>query len=103
MLRHARLFIRSNLLGCTEGDIRILDGETNLDGRVSVCKHNQWGTVCHNGWNDNDAIVVCRQLGFAYGIVTTHDETLKYGVHIPMYFFKDLQLIVHFLAKELGQ
>ena len=98
-MRHASFFIKSNLLGCTEGDIRLLDGVTSLDGRVSVCKHNQWGTVCHYGWNDNDAIVVCRQLGFAYGIITMHDETL----HIPVYFFKDMRLIVHFLAKELGQ
>ena len=88
MLRQARLFIKTNLLGCTEGDIRLLDGVTSLDGRVSVCKNNEWGTVCHNGWNENDAIVVCRQLGFTYGIVTSHDETLKYEVHIFVLFLR---------------
>ena len=27
-------------LGCTEGDVRLLEGTTNLEGRVSVCKNN---------------------------------------------------------------
>ena len=53
------------LLGCPEGDVRLLEGSTKLEGRVEICKNNVWGTVCHIGWTVEDARVVCRQLGFS--------------------------------------
>ena len=51
--------------GCTEGDVRLLEGSTSREGRVEVCRSNMWGTVCHSGWTVEDARVVCRQLGYS--------------------------------------
>ncbi len=34
-------------------------------GTVLVCVNGTFGAVCANGWDSNDAAVVCRSLGFS--------------------------------------
>ena len=62
---------------------------TDYAGRVEIClPHSDsngtlvWGTVCHKGWDNNEARVVCRQLGFntstlpgtAYQLTVLYEE-----------------------------
>ena len=50
---------------CNDTDVRLRDGRTPNEGRVEICYYDNWGTICDDNWDDNDARVVCRQLGYS--------------------------------------
>ena len=49
---------------CSSGDLHLVGGERESEGRVEICVEGFWGTVCDSGWDQREALVVCRQIGF---------------------------------------
>ena len=51
-----------------EGEVRLVGGSGPHEGRVEVLHKVTWGTVCDYGWDLQDAMVVCRQLGYGRAV-----------------------------------
>ena len=62
--------------------VRLVDGPTESSGRVEVLYGGVWGRVCSEGWDIDDADVVCRQLGYHGALMLLGNETVPRGVGV---------------------
>ena len=47
--------------------MRLQGGFSSIyEGRVEIYSDGQWQSICDDGWDIEDADVVCRQLGYGY-------------------------------------
>ena len=57
---------------CTDNNLRLVEGPSANEGKIKICINGFCGTVCSYRFDDADARVVCRQLGFqALGMVSS--------------------------------
>ena len=66
---------------CSNGALRLVDGDVAHEGRVEICYDNRWGTVCHDEWSSEDAAVACRKLGYSGRRLSIIKSTLA-RVHV---------------------
>ena len=79
------MFNISHLAPCTNGDLRLVGGNVNQEGRVEICIGNVWGTVCDDYWGNTDAQVACGKLGYPktgiLNIFSAQHSDASYSLH----------------------
>ncbi|XP_030847770.1 deleted in malignant brain tumors 1 protein [Strongylocentrotus purpuratus] len=67
-------------------ELRLVDGTCNSEGRVEVFYDGVWGTICDDFWDDTDAGVVCRSLGYSSGTAVGSAEFGQGSEDMPIIF-----------------
>ena len=52
------------LVVCEHSSIRLVES-SSLEGRLEVCNNGVWAAVCANFFDELDANVACRKLGYS--------------------------------------
>ncbi|XP_022186790.1 lysyl oxidase homolog 3 [Nilaparvata lugens] len=56
-----------------EGELQLVDGDSRNEGTVEIFHFGRWGNVCDDEFDEREADVVCRQLGFSRATRFTHN------------------------------
>uniref|UniRef100_A0A3B4AHH6 SRCR domain-containing protein n=1 Tax=Periophthalmus magnuspinnatus TaxID=409849 RepID=A0A3B4AHH6_9GOBI len=70
----------SSGLGVSNGDIRLMNGSHECQGRVEIMYLGNWGTVCDDGWQLDNAVVVCKQLQCGSAVAALSQAAYGAGV-----------------------
>ena len=59
--------------------LRLSGGRNDTEGRVEILYNGEWGTICDDVWDLDNARVVCRQLGFRTALGAPNRATFGQG------------------------
>ncbi|XP_072024719.1 scavenger receptor cysteine-rich domain-containing protein DMBT1-like [Amphiura filiformis] len=59
--------------------LRLVGGAVRTEGRVEIFHEGKWGSICDDGWDENEANVVCRQLGYPGAVRVESDSLFGHG------------------------
>ena len=74
-------------------NLRLVGGVTRNEGRLEIFFKGEWGTICDDSWELQDAKVACIQLGFSGAIAATSGGL--FGIGTGPIHFDDVECVGH--------
>ncbi|KAL8583915.1 hypothetical protein ACOMHN_009668 [Nucella lapillus] len=76
--RYVDAYVRCSL------SVRTVRGSSDANGMLQFYSGLSWGSVCSEGFDDKDALVACRELGYDHGVhyscCMPHGRTFSFGL-----------------------
>ena len=57
----------------------LIDQPTSFQGNVEIFHFGEWGSICDDEFDDSEARVICKQLGFPGSRRPTYSSQFGYG------------------------
>ena len=70
-----------HIASCKDGDLKLVGGISENEGRLEVCFDQRWGTINGDGWTHTDTQVACRQLGYSTSGMLKYTEGYIYIIY----------------------
>ena len=64
LVRDCNTYLRSLAAQFEDGDLRLVGGSYQWEGRVEIFTAGSWGTITDSDWTSEDAQAVCRMMGY---------------------------------------
>jgi hypothetical protein len=74
---------------CADGQVRLVDGATDVEGRVEICFSRRWGTISGDGWTQTESTVICNDIG--YETSDGNDYSVRPATNSMPVFIKDVR------------
>ena len=67
--------------------MHLANGSVSSEGRVEIRVNGTWGTICDPYFSYNDALVVCRMLGYATADRPARPNAFGQGLYPPLFSY----------------
>ena len=68
---------------CVDGELALVEGEAEWEGRLEICLGQRWGTVGSDGWTEVNSQVVCNAFGYDFTGMHTQVTKLTHSLFHP--------------------